>query len=101
MATIFLLDWRNANMTDKARRYAEITVQRWAERQGGAAFVSVESNFILTDYRYDHKEVELLRHILNCDNVPYRAIANVDLDKLGEESWARAIIGKNNKTHNN
>lgn len=97
MATILLIDWYQANKSERAKRNAEILLQRWGERQGGAAFVSVASTFILTDYKYDHKEVELLRHLLNCNNLSYRAIANIDLQEMGEMMFARAIISNNNK----
>lgn len=98
MATVILVDWDKSTISQKSRRYAETCIQRWAERQGGAAFVSVESNFIITDYRYDHKEVELLRHILNCNSLSYRAVANIDLVKMGEEVFACALINKHNKS---
>ena len=96
MATIFLVDFPQGK-NDRATRYAETILDRWGERQGGAAFVSVDKTFILTDYAYDHKEMGLLRHLLNCNNLSYRAIANVDLLNLGETAWAKAIISKNNK----
>lgn len=97
MATIFLIDWRQANMGERAKRYTEMILQRWGERQGGAAFVSVASTFILTDYKYDHKEVELLRHLLNSSKLSYRAIANIDLQEMGETMFARAIKNNNNQ----
>lgn len=98
MATIIMVDWATATASDKAKRYAKMTLERWGERQGGAAFVSVDNAFILTDYAYDHKEIGLLRHLLNCNNLSYRAIANIDLQNLGETMFAKALV--NNKNHN-
>lgn len=99
MATIILVDWDDSRENKRAK-YAELTLQRWGERQGGAAFVSVDTRFILTDYSYDHREVELLRHILNCNDLSYRAIANVDLQHMGEIIFAQSIINNKNKNNN-
>ena len=76
--------------------YAHTCIQRWGERQGGAAFVSVDDSFILTDYSHEHREVGLLLHILNCNNLSYRCVTNIDLDNLAENIFAKAIISKNN-----
>lgn len=100
MATIIMVDWATAEKSERARHYAEMTLQRWGERQGGAAFVSVDNTFIMTDYAYDHKELGLLRHLLNCNKLSYRAIANIDPMEMGEMMFARAIINKTNKNHN-
>lgn len=96
MATIILVDWDVSQENGRAK-YAELTLQRWGERQGGAAFVSVDSRFILTDYSYDHREVKLLRHLLNCNTLFYRLIANVDLQHMGETIFAQTLINNNNK----
>ena len=95
MATIILVERDNSQDKERAR-HAEITLQRWGERQGGAAFVSVDSRFILTVYPYDHKEVKLLRHLLNCNGFCYKAIANVDLLHVGEMVFAQSLINNNN-----
>lgn len=97
MATIILVDW-DVSQENKRAKYAELTLQRWGERQGGAAFVSVDARFILTDYPYDHKEVKLLRHLLNCNTLSYRLIANVDLQHMGETIFTQSLI--NNKNNN-
>lgn len=100
MATIIMVDWATAETSERARHYAETTLQRWGERQGGAAFVSVDNTFIMTDYVYDHKELGLLRHLLNCNKLSYRAVANIDPMEMGEMMFAKAIIKKNNKNQN-
>lgn len=99
MATIITVDWTGFGRTERRTRYAELTLQRWAERQGGAAFVSVNSTFIISDYAHYHREMELVRHILNVNGLSYRCIANVDLGILAEETWARAIIQKHNNNN--
>lgn len=98
MATIILAERENSVFSQGKERvnYAELTLQRWGERQGGAAFVSVDSRFILTDYPYDHKEVKLLRHLLSCNGFSYKAIANVDLQHMGETIFAQSLINNNN-----
>ena len=93
-----MVDWAKADKTERQRTYAEMTLQRWGERQGGAAFVSVDNSFIMTDYAYDHKELGLLRHLLNCNKLSYRAIANIDPMEVGEMMFAKALI--NNKNNN-
>lgn len=99
MATIILVDWEKSQENNRRAKYAEMSLQRWGERQGNAAFVSVDTRFILTDYSYDHREVELFRHILNCNCLSYRAIANVDLQHMGETIFAQSLINKNNNNN--
>lgn len=93
MATVILIDWDTAPKGDKFRLYAETSIMRWGERQGGAAFVSLNEDFILTDYVYNHKEVELLKHILNVNNLSYRTIGNIDLPIVGDYLWRTALKG--------
>lgn len=97
MATLILVDFPQGSEKKKKYRYADIILMRWGERQGGAAFISADNRFILTDYVYNHKEMGLLRHMLNCNHLLYREVTNVDLEKMGEEVFARALIN-NNKT---
>lgn len=93
MATVILIDWETAPKGEKYRLYAEMSIMRWGERQGGAAFVSLNQDFILTDYVYNHREVEHLKHILNVNNLSYRAIGNIDLPTVGEYLWRTALNG--------
>ena len=76
--------------------YAHTSIQRWAERQGGAAFVSFDDSFVLTDYSHEHREVGLLLHILNCNKLSYRCVSNIDLDEISETIYLNALKGKNN-----
>lgn len=90
MATIFLIDTKKVK-DERKLNLARITLDRWAERQAGAAFLSAETDFILTDYNRNHRELDLLCHLLNCNGLDYRAIGNVDLQGLGEDQWKQTL----------
>lgn len=98
MATAFIIN--PDNLPTKARNYFGVCLGRWGERQGGAAFVSVVDRFVMTDYNYDHKEVDLLRHMLNVHGVRYRFVSNINLEDLGKSLWKQAQKINNDLTMN-
>jgi hypothetical protein len=73
-------------------------IERWAEQQGGAVFLSFDARFVITDYSHNHHEMSLLAHILNCENLRYRCVTNIELDGLFAHIWENTL---NKKTKNN
>lgn len=73
-------------------------IERWAERQGGAVFLSFDGRFVVTDYNHNHQEMKLLTHILNCGRLSYRCVTNFELDGLFAHIWENTF---NKKTTNN
>ena len=71
-------------------------IERWAERQGGAVFLSFDARFVVTDYNYNHQEMNLLTHILNCEQLHYRCVTNFELDGLFAQIWEKTLTKKTN-----
>ena len=93
MATVILIDWDGTPRAKNIDSMPKCLLCVGGERQGGCAFVSLNQDFILTDYVYNHREVEHLKHILNVNNLSYRAIGNIDLPTVGEYLWRTALNG--------
>lgn len=73
-------------------------IERWAERQGGAVFLSLDARYVVTDYNHNHHEMNLLFHILNCIQLQYRCVTNFELDGIFAHIWETSL---NKKTTNN
>lgn len=73
-------------------------IERWAERQGGAALLSLDARFMITDYNHNNHEMKLFFHILNCVNLHYRCVTNFEFDGIFAHIWENTL---NKKTTNN
>lgn len=71
-------------------------IERWAERQGGAVFLSLDGRFVVTDYNHNHQEMNLLAHILNCEQLHYRSVTNFELEGLFAYIWEKTLTKKTN-----
>lgn len=71
-------------------------IERWAERQGGAVFLSFDGRFVVTDYNHNHQEMNFLTNILNCERLNYRCVTNFELYGLFAYIWEKSFTNKKN-----